>query len=93
MKNTVAMEASRILTILFPMRTVDSSLSYFSDRASVLAALLLPFSDRVLSLVLLSDEKAVSVAEKYEDIKTRSAITMMVIMSPESIMILSLLEI
>ena len=85
MKNTVAIAVRAMLTALFPTRIVDRSLSYFSDSASVLPARLLPFSASALSLALLSEENAVSVAEKYEDIRMSSAITIMVITSFVSI--------
>ena len=45
-----------MLTILFPTRIVESRLSYFSARASVFPARLLPFALIVLSLSLLEQE-------------------------------------
>ena len=66
-KSTVPSDATRMLTILFPMRMVDKSLSYLSQRCSESTARRLPFSAIVRSLVRLRDEKAVSVAEKYAE--------------------------
>ena len=61
-----------MFTMLFPIRIVEMSLSYFSDTARVRSALLSPFSIIVLSLVLLSDKNAVSVAEKYAENSTHT---------------------
>jgi len=53
-----------MLTILLPIRMVDSSRSYFSSRRHASAAFLLPFSAIARRRVVLAEEKAVSVAEK-----------------------------
>ena len=53
-----------MLTMLLPMRMVDSSRSYCSSSFSASAALPLPFSASVRSRVVLAEEKAVSVAEQ-----------------------------
>ena len=58
------MEAVAILTMLLPMRIVESSRSYCPKSLHARAALALPFSARVLSRVVLAEENAVSVAEK-----------------------------
>ena len=53
-----------MLTMLLPMRMVDSSRSYCSKSFRASAAFLLPFSASVRKRVVLAEEKAVSVAEK-----------------------------
>ena len=58
------MDAVAMLTILLPIRMVDSSRSYFSSRRHASAAFLLPFSAIARRRVVLAEEKAVSVAEK-----------------------------
>ena len=73
-KKIVPMDARAIFTILFPMRIVERRRSYLSSSFSASFAFLLPFSARVLSLVLLKEENAVSVAEKYPDKITSAAI-------------------
>ena len=50
-KSTVAMEAAPMLTILLPMRMVESSLSYCSDMASTRAAALSPSSARLFKRI------------------------------------------
>ena len=49
------------------------SLSYFAARLSTSLALLLPSSARVLSLVRLNEENAVSVAEKNAENKMHTS--------------------
>ena len=61
---TVPMDAEAMLTMLLPIRMVESSRSYRSESRQASAARRLPFSASALSLVLFSDENAVSVAEK-----------------------------
>ena len=53
-----------MFTMLLPMRMVERSLSYCSDREQARAALRSPFSARAFRRVLFREEKAVSVAEK-----------------------------
>ena len=69
---TVAMELAEMLTMLFPMRIVESSRSYFSARDSASAAFLLPSSAIDFRRVLLHVENAVSVAEKYADMAIKN---------------------
>ena len=66
--NTVATDADAILTMLLPMRMVDSNLSYWSESRSTKAARLSPFSARLLTRMRLREEKAVYVEEKNADI-------------------------
>ena len=58
------MEAAAMLTILLPMRMVESSLSYFSDMASTRAADVSPSSARLFRRIWFREENAVSEAEK-----------------------------
>ena len=83
-KSIVLIEESAIFTILFPISIVERRRSKFSDMDKTLSAFLLPFSDKCFSRVLLNDEKAVSVAEKYADIIMSTAIIIIVVMSPVS---------
>ncbi len=74
--STVAMAVIVMLTTLFPMRMVVSSLSYLSARSRTFCALSSPSPACVLSLILLMDVKAVSVAEKYAENSIKIIIAM-----------------
>jgi len=63
MKSAVARAEEATLTALFPIKTVESILSYVSSILRARRALLL-FAARLLSFIWLSDEKAISHAEK-----------------------------
>ena len=67
MKSIVASDVLRMLTRLLPMSIVEIRVSKLSDSASTFAAFLLPFSAIFFNLIRLKVEKAVSVAEKYEE--------------------------
>ena len=58
------MDAVAILTMLLPMRMVDSSRSYCPSSFRLSAAFLLPYAASVRRRVVLAEENAVSVAEK-----------------------------
>ena len=60
----VVIDEASMLTMLLPIRIVESSVSYFSDSLRTFVAFLLPFSARFFTLILLKVENAVSVAEK-----------------------------
>lgn len=62
--STVDTVVAVMLTMLLPMRMVDSSLSYSSASARVLAARRLPLSARVFRRMRFREVNAVSVAEK-----------------------------
>lgn len=71
-KRSVEMAEAERLTMLFPIKIVLKSLSYFFSASSrTRAARLLPFVTKVRSLILEAHEKAVSVAEKNPESKTR----------------------
>ena len=63
-KIAVATAVRPIFTRLFPIRIVESRLSYLLYMASTLLALLSPSAARFFILILLMDVKEVSVAEK-----------------------------
>ena len=65
--HVVAREDADRLTILFPISIAESILSGFSVRIITFIALLLPCSDNVLILILLTVLSAVSDAEKKAD--------------------------
>lgn len=67
MKSVVAREVAAMLTILFPIKIVESILLKSDDTFSTNSAFLFPELAILLSLTLLKLEKAVSVAEKYAD--------------------------
>ena len=62
--STVAMVVAVMLTMLLPIRMVDSSLSYCSASSSVFAALASPLSALFFMRMRFRDVNAVSVAEK-----------------------------
>ena len=62
--STVAMDAAAILTMLLPMRMVESSTSYCSDRRRAAAARLLPDCAWLFSRMRFKLENAVSDEEK-----------------------------
>ena len=66
-KSIVASDVLRMLTRLLPMSIVEIRVSKLSDSAKTFAAFLLPFSAMFFTLIRLKVEKAVSVAEKYEE--------------------------
>ena len=63
-KITVPSDAIAMFTMLFPMSTVEISLPYCSSSRQASAAFLFPFSASAFSFVVLTEENAVSVAEK-----------------------------
>ena len=63
-KSTVAKDAETTLTMVFPIRIVVSSFEKSSVNSKVLAALMFPELARAFSLILFSEEKAVSEALK-----------------------------
>ena len=70
-KNMVLRDASAMFTMLLPMRMLESSSSYRSAVFNVLSAFLLPWSAKLFSRVLFSEENDVSVAEKKADSASR----------------------
>lgn len=71
-KRRVEIADAERLTILFPIKIVLKSLSYFFSASSrTRAARLLPFVTKVRSLILEAHENAVSVAEKNPESKIR----------------------
>jgi hypothetical protein len=70
-KITVAIDAEAMFTILFPINMLESTLSKSSVSIKVCTALLSPLFARCFILILLMLEKAVSVAEKYADKKSK----------------------
>ena len=64
MNSTAPMVVAALLTMLFPIRMVDRSLSYWSAISRVLAARASPSSARLFSRIRFREVKAVSVAEK-----------------------------
>ena len=64
MNSTAPTVVATLLTMLLPMRMVDSSLSNSSARARVLAARRLPLSALFFRRMRLREVNAVSVAEK-----------------------------
>ena len=81
----VPMEAAAMLTILLPMRMVESSLSYFSDMASTLAADVSPSSARLFRRIWFREENAVSEAEKKAENATRITSATKSVILPSSI--------
>ena len=78
----VAIDVIAMLTILLPTSIVVSSLSYFSESFSTRSALRLPSPAIFLSRILLTEVKAVSVAEKYaENITSTIMMSTFLIMS------------
>ena len=73
-KSTVAIAVIAIFTMLLPISIAESSLSYSSDSFITSLAFLLPSPAIFFTLILFSDVNAVSVAEKYADIITRTTI-------------------
>ena len=63
-KITVPSDAIAMFTMLFPMSTVEISLPYCSSSRQASAAFLFPFSASAFNFVVLTEENAVSVAEK-----------------------------
>ena len=78
MKSTVPMEERAMFTMLLPMSSVESSLSYCPARRSTSAARLSPRSASALTRARLRVEKAVSVAEKYAEKMTSTAMNIIV---------------
>lgn len=63
--NNVEIVAALMFTMLFPTKIVEINISKFSSaKTKTFVALLFPLEARVLNLILLAQEKAVSVAEK-----------------------------
>ena len=63
--NNVEIVAAEMFTMLFPTKIVEINISKFSSaKTKTFVALLFPLEARVLNLILLAQEKAVSVAEK-----------------------------
>ena len=81
----VPMEAAAMLTILLPMRMVESSLSYFSDIASTRAADVSPSSARLFRRIWFREENAVSEAEKKAENATRITSATKSVILPSSI--------
>ena len=71
---TVATVVMVMLDIVFPTSTAVISLSKSSHRLSACAARLLSSAARFLSLILLAELNAVSVAEKNVELSVRSII-------------------
>ena len=74
MKNMVLMVVSDMFAMLFPTRIAVSRRSYFSSSFKTFAADLLPAAARLLSLILLKEVYAVSVAEKKAESATSKII-------------------
>ena len=72
---TVAIDDIAIFTILFPIRIVESSLSYSSNRSHTSFAFLFPSLAINFNFVILTLENAISVAEKNADPATSSTST------------------
>ena len=83
--STVPMDAAAMLTILLPMRMVESSLSYFSDIASTRAAAKSPSSARLFRRIWFREENAVSEAEKKAENATRMISAAKSVILPSSI--------
>ena len=83
--STVPMDAAAMLTILLPMRMVESSLSYFSDMASTRAAAVSPSSARLFRRIWFREENAVSEAEKKAENATRITSATKSVILPSSI--------
>jgi len=83
--STVPMDAAAMLTILLPMRMVESSLSYFSDIASTRAAAESPSSARLFRRIWFREENAVSEAEKKAENATRMINAAKSVILPSSI--------
>ena len=76
---TVPMDDAAMLTMLLPMSRVESSLSKSETSFSTSAERLSPLSASAFRRARLSDENAVSVAEKYAENSTRTAIMTMLV--------------
>jgi len=88
--STVASDDESILTTLFPIRIAVRALSKLSQIVKALAALLLPPSAIFLSLILLQEENAVSVAEQIADITNNTAIKTMSIKNQKILSVIKL---
>ena len=73
--NVVARAEAEILTMLFPIKIVLKSLPGFSVTCKTFAALLLPSSANVFSLILLTVVRAVSDEEKNAESNNRTIST------------------
>ena len=73
------------MTILLPMRMVESSLSYFSDIASTRAAAESPSSARLFRRIWFREENAVSEAEKKAESATNTTSATQSVILPSSI--------
>ncbi len=74
---SVAIDVQAILTRLFPIKIVESTISYRSESASALSMAFFRFPKAAIAfnLTLLSDEYAVSADEKNALKSTSTAIT------------------
>lgn len=70
--NNVEIVAAEMFTMLFPTKIVEINISKFSSaKTKTFVALLFPLEARVLNFILLAQEKAVSVAEKNPENRTK----------------------